>query len=110
MTTNARANDPPTPAPMPIRAPLDDDEDVPEEMEEPLYVDDDVAARDVVVKAAVVFTVTEAAAAFVVLRLGLRDVVVEPDVGSNMTGPASMENGVLLFLVLLIQLLVAGSA
>lgn len=50
MIISARPNDPPIPAPMPARAPVDDDDDdvadVPE-MEEPLNVDD-VATRDVV--------------------------------------------------------------
>ena len=91
--TSARPNDPPIPAPMPARASLDDDDDddddgvtnVPE-MEVPLEFDD-VAARDVV-KVAVVLTLTEAA--FVVFR------DVKPDVGLNITGPASIENGDLL--------------
>ena len=102
VVTSARPNDHPIPAPMPARAPVDDDDDVATvpEMEEPLDADD-VAARDVV-KVAVVLTVTEAA--FVVLR------DVEPDVGFNITGPASIENGDVLPLVLLMQLLVAGSA
>ena len=107
MITSARPNDPPIPAPMPARTPVDDDDDdddddvanVPE-MEEPLDVDD-VAARDVV-KVAVVLTVTEAA--LVVLW------DIEPDVGLNITGPPSIENGDVLPLVLLMQLLVAGSA
>ena len=99
MIASARPNDPPMPAPMPARAPVDDDDDddddddvadVPE-MEEPLDADD-VAARDVV-KVAVVLTVTEAAF-----------------VGLNITGPASIENGDVLPLVRLTQLLVAGSA
>ena len=53
-------------------------------------------------KVAVVLTVTEAA--FVVLR------DVELDVGLNITGPVPIENGNVLPLVLLMQLLVAGSA
>ena len=87
---------------MPARAPVDDDDDVPDvpEMEEPLDADD-VAVKDLV-KVAVVLTVSEAA--FVVLR------DVEPDVALNITGPASMENGDVLPLVLLMQLLEAGSA
>ena len=104
MITSARPNDPPIPAPMPARVPVDDDDeedvaDVPL-MEEPLDADD-VAPRDVV-KVAVVLTVIEAA--FVVLG------DVEPDVGLNITGPASIENGDVLPLVRLMQLLVAGSA
>ena len=83
--------------------PVVDDDDVANvpDMEEPLHADDVVAVRDVV-KVAVVLTVTEVA--FVVCR------GVEPDVGLNITGPASMENGDLLPLVLLMQLLVASSA
>ena len=103
MITSARPNDPPIPAPMPARAPVDDDDDDVDdvaEVEEPLGADD-VAARDVV-KVAVVLTVTEAA--FVVL------LDIELVVGLNITGPASIENGDVLPLVLLMQLLVAGSA
>ena len=103
MITSARPNDPPIPAPMLARAPVVDDDDVANfpEMEEPLDADG-VAARDVV-KVAVVLSVTDEAASVV-----LRDV--EPDVGLNITGPASIENGDSLPLVLLMQLMVAGSA
>ena len=85
---------------MPARAPVDDDDDDVAEVEEPLDADD-VAARDVV-KLAVVLTVTEAA--FVVLW------DIEPDVDLNITGPPSIENGDVLPLLLLMQLLVAGCA
>ena len=62
MITSARPNDPPIPAPMPARAPVDDNDDVASvpEMDEPLDADD-VAARDVV-EVAVVLTVTDEAA------------------------------------------------
>ena len=99
--SSASPSDPPIPAPMPAWAPFDDDDfaDVPE-IKEP-FTTDDVAAM-YVVKVAVVLTVPEAV--FVVLR------DVEPDVGLNITGPASIENGDVLRLVRLMQLLVAESA
>ena len=102
MISSASPSDPPIPAPMPAWAPVVDDDDVADlpEIEEPCETDD-VAAMDVV-KVAVVLTVPEAM--FVVLR------DVEPDVGLNITGPASMENGDVLPLVRLVQLLVAESA